>query len=341
MFATQPDGRNAAKRPAPNLSLFHTGFCNPLYANHPLAAELADAFAPLKGSVARGCLKSTREPIGIVAIFGGQWPYRPAYAARWHHPASQQPPLDTRDILAKVREWFEQTVIGGNLDEWLALDTGEALFRWMTVSPAREHSALGLFNRFARDIGLHKLGAGTGHLMSFGANHHPDGADSELPAGFFNADTQQVEALNHLQINEHVRHSWFFDYPGGRHPWEGETIPDHQPGTDRYTWPRRRAMATRWCRPVRWLSCASLAKPSFVTCWPAKATIPGSVSSLPAPGWLVAKCCGQHDKSAKNETFRSRISSTRILMSGQMAKATAWSRRRVVRLAIGYASRMA
>lgn len=216
---------------------FTPDFCNPLYANHPLAAELADAFAPLKGSVVRGCLKSTRELIGIVAIFGGQWPHstymQPGGITQ---PANSRRLLDTRDILAKVREWFEQTVIGGNLDEWLALDTGQALFRWMAVSPAREHSALGLFNRFARDIGLHKLGAGTGHLMSFGVNHHPDGAGSELPAGFFNADTQQVEALNHLQINEHVRHSWFFDYPGGRHPWEGETIPDHQPGTDRYTW---------------------------------------------------------------------------------------------------------
>jgi hydrogenase large subunit len=33
-----------------------------------------------------------------------------------------------------------------------------------------------------------------------------------------------------------VRHSWYRPYPGGRHPFQGETVPDYQPDTDRYTW---------------------------------------------------------------------------------------------------------
>jgi len=216
---------------------FTPDFCNPIYGSHPLAAELSEAFAPLKGSVVRGCLKSTRELVGIVAIFGGQWPHSTyMLPGGISQPANNRRLLDSRDTLASVREWFEQTVIGGDLDEWLALDSGAALFRWLAASPTRNRSASGLFTRFARDIGLHQLGSGTGHLLSYGVNHRPDGTGSELPAGFFNADTQQVEPLDHLQINEHVRHSWFLDYPGGKHPWQGETIPNHQPGTDRYTW---------------------------------------------------------------------------------------------------------
>lgn len=216
---------------------FTPDFCNPNYAEHPLAAELTQAFAPLKGDVVRGCLKATRELIGIVAIFGGQWPHSTyMLPGGISQPANHRRILETRDILVGVRAWFEQTVLGGNLDDWLALDNAEALFRWQAAAPARERSALGLFNRFARDIGLHQLGKGSGHLLSYGVNHLPDGSGSAWPAGYFNGDTQQVEALDHLQINEHVRHSWFLDYPGGRHPWEGETIPDHQPGGDRYTW---------------------------------------------------------------------------------------------------------
>ena len=130
----------------------------------------------------------------------------------------------------------EQAVIGGRLEEWMALDSADALFRWQAAEGSRERSALGLFNRFSRDIGLHRLGRGTGHLLSYGVNPQPLSEARELPAGFFNADTQQIETLDQSQINEHVRHSWFLDYPGGRHPWEGETIPDHQPGSDRYTW---------------------------------------------------------------------------------------------------------
>ena len=216
---------------------FTPDFCNAIYAAHPLAAELRDAFTPLKGSVVRGTLKATRDVLGIVALFGGQWPHStymlPGGIAQ---PANSRRILDSRGILAAVRAWFEQSVIGGRLEEWMALDSADALFRWQAAAGGRERSALGLFNRFSRDIGLHRLGRGTGHLLSYGVNPQPLSEARELPAGFFNADTQQIETLDQSQINEHVRHSWFLDYPGGRHPWEGETIPDHQPGSDRYTW---------------------------------------------------------------------------------------------------------
>ena len=216
---------------------FTPDFCNAIYADQPLAGELKDAFAPLKGSVVRGTLKATRDLLGIVALFGGQWPHSTyMLPGGISQPANSRRILDSRDILAAVRAWFEQTVIGGSLDEWMALDNGEALFRWQAAAAGRERSGAGLFNRFARDIGLHRLGRGTGHLLSYGANIRPGEQQRELPAGFFNAETQQIEPLDQAQINEHVRHSWFLPYQGGRHPWQGETIPDHQPGTDRYTW---------------------------------------------------------------------------------------------------------
>ena len=216
---------------------FTPDFCNAIYATHPLAAELNAAFTPLKGSIVRGTLKATRDVLGIVALFGGQWPHStymlPGGIAQ---PANSRRILDSRDILVAVRAWFEQAVIGGRLEDWMALDSADALFRWQAAADERERSALGLFNRFSRDIGLQRLGRGTGHLLSYGVNPQPFAEHRELPAGFFNADTQQIETLDQSQINEHVRHSWFLDYPGGRHPWQGETIPDHQPGSDRYTW---------------------------------------------------------------------------------------------------------
>src|SRR5574343_1065378 len=210
---------------------FTPDFCNALYADHPLAGELQAAFAPLKGSVVKSCLRATRELIGMVAVFGGQWPHSTyMLPGGISQPANARRLADARSIHADIHSWFEETVLGGDLDTWLAIDRAEALFNWP------DRGALGLFNRFSRDIGLQKLGAGTTHLISYGVNHRPDGLGSELPAGFFNGESGQVQPLDHLQINEHVRHSWFLPYEGGRHPWHGETIPDHQPGTDRYTW---------------------------------------------------------------------------------------------------------
>jgi hydrogenase large subunit len=216
---------------------FTPDFCDPAYASHPLASELQQAFAPLKGDVVRGCLQTTRDLIGIVAIFGGQWPHSTyMLPGGISQPANARRLLDTQDILARSREWFEAAVLGGPLADWLAIDSGAALQRWQDATPARQRSALGLFNRFSRAIGLQRLGCGTSHLLSFGVNPLPGEAGSQWPAGVFNGDSGEVEVLDQRLINEHVRHSWFLDYPGGRHPWQGETIPEHLPGGDRYTW---------------------------------------------------------------------------------------------------------
>jgi hydrogenase large subunit len=214
---------------------FTPDFCHPKYAGHPLANEIAEAFTPLKGTVVRGTLQATRRILEIVALFGGQWPHSTFMVPGGvTQPANVRRLLDAGDIVARTREWFEQTILADDLDQWLALDSGAALFRWLDSG---EHSrgALGRFVRFARDIGLHQLGRGTPHLISYGINTSPSGSNA-LPAGFFDGDKRTAEPLDHLQINEHVSHSWFLGYPGGRHPWRGETIPDHQSGTGRYTW---------------------------------------------------------------------------------------------------------
>ena len=77
-------------------------------------------------------------------------------------------------------------------------------------------------------------------MLAYGTGCLPNVSEQEtthiLPGGFYDGETKQVQPLNHILINEHVRHSWFRPYNEGRHPWQGETVPDYRPGTDRYTW---------------------------------------------------------------------------------------------------------
>lgn len=213
---------------------FTPDFCHPLYASHPLAGEMAEAFAPFKGSVARGCLQITRRILEVVALHGGQWPHSTyMLPGGVSQPATRRRLVETRDILATVRRWFEDVVLGEDLATWLAVDNAADFFAGLKQSPKLAQSALGRLTRFAWAIDLHRVGRGSAHLLSYGVNTP---AGSHLPAGFFNAETGSVEMLDQLRINEHVRHSWFIDYGGGRHPWQGETIPDKQPGKQRYTW---------------------------------------------------------------------------------------------------------
>lgn len=216
---------------------FTPDFCHPRYAQHAMAPELQEAFANLDGSVARGCLQTSRELLGVVALFGGQWPH-----SSWMLPGGVSSPANPRrlvncqSIIGKATRWFEKSVLGGSLPEWLALDSADGLWRWLDAKKQHQSAALGLFSRFARDIGLQHIGLGSRHMISYGIAGSEASDGVRWPAGFFNGDDGTVSALDHLQINEHVRHSWFLPYEGGKHPWSGETIPDYQQGRGRYTW---------------------------------------------------------------------------------------------------------
>ena len=54
---------------------FVPDFLHARYADHPMAAEISRAFAPMTGKVVRSALGTSRQLIGLVALFGGQWPH--------------------------------------------------------------------------------------------------------------------------------------------------------------------------------------------------------------------------------------------------------------------------
>ena len=155
-------------------------------------------------------------------------------------PADLRRIMACRAILDDVQSWYEHRVVGAALDDWLSLNNADAYFAWLET-PVHGDSALGLMSRCARSLDLHRLAAGTPHMLSYGAWCDPEhwAAPYEarlLPGGYYDGDTSTIEPVDQGLINEHVRHSWFRPYDGGRHPWAGETVPDFQPNSDRYTW---------------------------------------------------------------------------------------------------------
>jgi hydrogenase large subunit len=75
------------------------------------------------------------------------------------------------------------------------------------------------------------MGRGSGNFISYGSLPLPtdtkvrgrDQGNRLVPAGF----ARGVEVCEFAQdrVSEHVAHSWFVDYEGGRHPFDGETRP--------------------------------------------------------------------------------------------------------------------
>jgi hypothetical protein len=91
-------------------------------------------------------------------------------------PASSRHIIDSLSILNKLTRWFEQAIIGTDLDAWLAIQSADEFFTWLTAKDAHADSAIGLFTLMSRDIGLHNTGFGTPHMISYGAYDDPDDA---------------------------------------------------------------------------------------------------------------------------------------------------------------------
>ncbi|MCQ8103812.1 nickel-dependent hydrogenase large subunit [Methylomonas sp. SURF-2] len=223
---------------------FTADFCHPKYQNRSFYPKALAAFQPFKGSVHRGALENSRHIVEIVALFGGQWPHSSyMLPGGVTTSANSRHILDSLSILNRLTRWFEQSVTGADLDAWLDLQSAEQFFAWLSEKAAHADSAIGLFTLISREVGLHRLGFGTPHMLSYGAYDDPLDADTFPPhnkrlfkAGFLNGETGDIEPFDQAGITEHVRHAWFQQYPGGRHPFQGETVPDYQPHSDRYTW---------------------------------------------------------------------------------------------------------
>ncbi|MBA3715071.1 MAG: nickel-dependent hydrogenase large subunit [Pyrinomonadaceae bacterium] len=225
--------------------MFAPDFCNPAYRGQPLYGEALELFEPpFKGRVARETVYHSKQILGIVIAFGGQWPH-----ATYMMPGGVTCPLTEESLAACLAaiddytQWYEQTVLGCRCERWLGLNTMADFFAWLDETEAHRHSAVGVFARFGRALGLHQTGQGTPHLLSTGCYYDPENWQPPFtarqclqPAGFYDGETDRIESFDQRQVAEHVRYSWYADYGGGRHPWEGETQPDYQPDGDRYTY---------------------------------------------------------------------------------------------------------
>ncbi|MDD5240234.1 MAG: nickel-dependent hydrogenase large subunit [Sulfuricella sp.] len=225
--------------------MFLPDFTAAIYAAHPLYAEAVKRYAPLAGERCIDVVRQTKTLLEIVAILGGQWPHSSFMVPGG---VSYVPPLaelnQCRHILKQFRSWYEKSVLGCSLERWQAVQSAADLDVWLNESAAQRDSDVGFFLRFAREAGLHALGQGHGHFLSYGSLELPgdsavvgSGAGKQLVGSGFAAKDGQAQPFDQAQVAEHVAASWYADYEGGKHPFEGETVP-HATGADgkKYSW---------------------------------------------------------------------------------------------------------
>ncbi|MCX7172963.1 MAG: nickel-dependent hydrogenase large subunit [Proteobacteria bacterium] len=213
--------------------MFLPDFAAPIYQAHPLYTEAVKRYAPLQGERCIDVVRQTKTILEIIAILGGQWPHSSFMVPGGVTYVPTMTELNQcRHILQHYRKWYEQTVLGCSLERWQAVRSATDLDAWLAEGASHRESDTGFFLRFAREAGLHALGQRHGCFLSYGSLDLPGdtaivgaGEDKLLVAAGFVGKDGQPQRFDQAQVKEHVGFSWYTDYPGGRHPFEGETDP--------------------------------------------------------------------------------------------------------------------
>jgi hydrogenase large subunit len=224
--------------------MFAPDLTNRRFAGQPLHPEVCRRYQVLSGETVRQVVSETKRILEVVSILGGQWPHSsymvPGGVTSLPNASDL---IQCRHLLKRCRRWYEGRILGCAIERWREVNSLEALEAWLEESEGHRSSDLGLFVRFARSAGLEAIGAGHTNFLSYGAFDLPAGTavrgvggdERLLPAGF--ARGLEVSPFDQAKVTEHVCNSWFKDYDGGRHPFEGQTIP-YATGRegDKYTW---------------------------------------------------------------------------------------------------------
>ena len=207
--------------------MFAPDFTNPAYRDQPLFDTPVGRYTPLKGPRVPQPIRPPKELQEMTAIAGGQGPL-----SSYMIPGGLTAMPSTADliqcslIISRFKSWYERQVLGCSIAQWMALKSKSDLELWLRENTAHRDSEIGFHMRFSREIGLDTIGRGHGYYISYTPDAHRLGearSPQEKPPGF--AHGTKISGFDQQHIEEYVDYSWYQDYSGGRHPFDGETNP--------------------------------------------------------------------------------------------------------------------
>jgi hydrogenase large subunit len=222
----------AAENLADHLSHFYLffmpDFARETYQDKAWFSATQARFKAVSGSAMADVLPARAKFMNLMGYLAGKWPHtlslQPGGSARAIEDAEK---LRISILLREFRSFLERILFGDRLENVAALDSEEALFRWMETRTSQAD-----FPRFlamAYDLDLQHQGRATDKFMSVGA--YQDGTTHLFAQGVWDDGLQPLDIAT---ISEDVSHSWMQgDAP--LPPAIGYTLPQLNK-VDAYSW---------------------------------------------------------------------------------------------------------
>lgn len=202
--------------------LFAPDLTNKKYSSHPDYPKIVERFFPFKGGAYLKAINARTSMLELMGVFAGKWPntliFQPGGVTCGITISRQTKALG---LLRELQDYIEESLLGCEIDRWLENKSLHDLEKWLEESNY-QNSDIGIYIRYAREIGLDKIGKGSSKFLSFGAYELPE-EKSWLRSGYYDNDFMP---FNGEKITEYIKYSFLKGYQGGLHPFEGITEPD-------------------------------------------------------------------------------------------------------------------
>ncbi len=212
---------------------FMPDFARDCYQDKHWFSDINRRFKAQTGSVHKEVLPARASFLHLTGLLAGKWPHslaiQPGGTTR---PIGMQERIRLAATIHAFRHFLQDTMFGGELEQFTALQTDIELVNWQNNHP---QSDIARFLAVADDLSLKNLGHTSDNFMSFGA--YADGDEFLFKRGTWQ---QQFNPFNADDIREDLTHSWLHTRAEPNHPFQGSTIPDSD-----------EAVGYSWCKAPR------------------------------------------------------------------------------------------
>ncbi|MCW8884771.1 MAG: nickel-dependent hydrogenase large subunit [Motiliproteus sp.] len=199
---------------------FMPDFARPIYRDRPWFDKVERRFKAVTGTATAEIVPARAEFLHLMGTLAGKWPHtltlQPGGVSKSVQPQER---LRVLAILQGFRAFLERVTIGDRLENFVALDSLEALQSWAAANSIE--SDLTLFLEISEDLQLQQLGQAGDLFMSYG--NYPLNGEYCLHPGLWQ---QGKKPLDLSLISEDISHSWMNQSQAQLPPISGETEPD-------------------------------------------------------------------------------------------------------------------
>jgi hydrogenase large subunit len=202
--------------------LFAPDLTNKKYSSYPDHSEINKRFFPFKGTSYLRAIQARPSMLELMGVFAGKWPntlvFQPGGVTNSISISRQTKAIG---LLRELQDYIEESLIGCKIDRWLENKSLSDLEQWLGEAN-HSNSDMGTYIRYAREIGLDKIGKGPGKFLSYGAYELPEN-ELLFANGYYD---NGYHAFKQEKIHEFIEYSFLRGYKGGIHPSKGITEPD-------------------------------------------------------------------------------------------------------------------